>query len=222
VSVDAIEISIDAGTGTLPGLWMRPDGARAALVLAHGAGAGMRHRFLAALAGALASRAIATLRYDLPFMAAGRRRPDPPAVAHAAVRAAAAEAVRRAPDLPLLAGGKSFGGRMTSQAQAEAPLPSVRGLVFVGFPLHRAGRPGTERAAHLEKVTVPMLLLQGTRDDLADLALLRPVVDGLAGRAELVVVDGADHAFALPARAARARSPVDEIAEAITAWLGRI
>jgi uncharacterized protein len=170
----------------------RPEGAFCLYVLAHGAGAGMRHPFLEALAGALAAERVATLRYEFPYMEQGKRRVDPPAVAHARVReaVAAAEGER----LPLFAGGKSFGGRMTSQAQALEPLTGVRGLAFVGFPLHPAGKPGTGRAAHLSGVRVPTLFLQGTRDDLADLALLRPVVERLPG-ATLHVIEDADHSF---------------------------
>ncbi|HUE77792.1 MAG TPA: alpha/beta family hydrolase, partial [Longimicrobiales bacterium] len=182
-----------ADSGDVSALLVAPPSPRAALVLAHGAGAGMRHAFMQAVADGLAERGVATLRYQFPYMEAGGRRPDRPAVAHAAVRAAVDAAGRELPDVPLFAGGKSFGGRMTSQAAADAPLPGVRGLVFFGFPLHPPGRPGTERADHLAAVTVPMLFLQGTRDDLADLALLRPVLEPLGDRATLHVVEGADH-----------------------------
>src|SRR5262249_28444933 len=149
-------------------------------VMAHGAGAGMAHPFLAGFASDLAMHDIATLRYQFPYMEQRAKRPDPPKVAHAAVRGAVAEAARRCPGLALIAGGKSFGGRMTSQAQAISPLPGVIGLVFLGFPLHPAGKPSDERAEHLADVHIPMLFLQGTRDDLADLALLRPLVERLA------------------------------------------
>jgi uncharacterized protein len=170
-----------------------PADAWAAYVFAHGAGAGMTHTFMAAFAGGLAERGVATLRFQFPFMERGSKRPDPPPLAHATVRAAVAEAARQWPGLPLYAGGKSYGGRMTSQAQAAEPLPGVRGLVFVGFPLHPAGKPSAERAAHLTDVRCPMLFLQGTRDELASLELLRPVVQDLAPRARLVLFEDADH-----------------------------
>ena len=182
---------------------LAPPGASAAYVFAHGAGAGMRHVFMEAVARELADRNIATLRYEFPYMERGSKRPDPPKVAHAAVREAVAEAARLMPGLPLFAGGKSFGGRMTSQAQALAPLPGVRGLVFLGFPLHPAGKPSDERAAHLAEVTVPMLFLQGTRDELAGLELLRPVIARLGARATLEIVEDADHSFHVPARSGR-------------------
>src|SRR5688572_8644997 len=173
---------------------VRPRGARLMLVLAHGAGAGMRHPFMQAFAEALAGRGVATWRYEFPYMAAGRARVDPPDVCDATVREAVAAAAAATPRLPLVAGGRSFGGRMTSTAQARAPVEGVRGLVFAGFPLHPAGRPGTSRADHLTGVDVPMLFLQGTRDELAPLAALRPIVGELA-RATLHVVDDADHGF---------------------------
>ena len=185
------------------GLLIAPPDARACYVFAHGAGAGMTHPFMAAVAEGFAERGIATLRYNFPYMEAGSKRPDTPKVAHAAVREAVAEAARRMPGATLFAGGKSFGGRMTSQAQAAEALPGVKGLVFVGFPLHPAGRPSIERAAHLAQVNVPMLFLQGTRDELADLALLRPVVAGIGTRATLETFDEADHSFHVPARTGR-------------------
>jgi uncharacterized protein len=196
----------------------RPVGARAMLVLAHGAGAGMRHPFMAQLAAALAARAVATLRYQFPYMEEGRPRPDRAATLEATVRAATAEAARRAPDLALFAGGKSMGGRMTSRAQAEAPMAGLRGIVFFGFPLHPAGEPATERAEHLARVRVPMLFLQGTRDALAGLDLLAPIVLAMP-HAFLEVVEGADHGFALPAAEARVRSAIDELAGAAAAWM---
>ena len=201
-------------------LWDAPAQPRAVYVLAHGAGAGMEHAFMGALAHALAQRGVATLRFQFPFMERGTRRPDPPAVAQEAIRAAVAEARRRAPALPLFAGGKSFGGRMSSQAQASEPLPGVRGLVFVGFPLHLAGKPGTARAEHLHGVDVPMLFLQGTRDALADLGLMRGVVASLGARATLHVVEGADHAFHVLARSGRTDAQViEEIADTAAAWM---
>ncbi len=172
------------------------------------------------VATGLAARGIATLRYQFPYMERESRRPDPPALCHATVRAAVVEAARLAPDLPLIAGGRSFGGRMTSQAQAQAPLPQVRGLVFLAFPLHPAGRPGTERAVHLREVSLPMLFIQGGRDELADLSLLRPLVERLGGRATLHVLADADHSFHVPARTGRKDSEVREDAlDAVCAWL---
>ena len=177
-----------------------PEQARACYVFAHGAGAGMNHTFMADFAAGLAARDVATLRFQFPYMEKGSKRPDLPALAHATVRAAVAEAARQCPDLPLYAGGKSFGGRMTSQAQAKAALPGVRGLVFVGFPLHPAGKPAIDRGEHLSKVAVPMLFLQGTRDELADLALIRGVTDSLGALATLELFDDADHSFHVRAR----------------------
>jgi uncharacterized protein len=215
-----ITIAID--DTTVSGLWQAPAAARACLVLAHGAGAGMAHRSMAAVADGLAQRGIATLRYQFPYMERGSKRPDPPAIAHAAVRAAVAEAERRAPDLPRFAGGRSFGGRMTSQAQAKAPLPGVRGLVFFAFPLHPAGKPGTERAAHLTDVALPMLFLQGTRDTLAQLDLLRPVIAGLGTRATLALFEEADHAFHVPAKTGRKDPDVlAEILDTAADWIAR-
>src|SRR5881397_3748761 len=194
--------------GDVSGLLLRPDGARLLYVLAHGAGAGMRHPFLETVARLLGERGIGTLRYQFPHMERRASRPDPPAVAAAAVRAAAAEAARLAPGLPLVAGGKSFGGRMTSTAQAEEPLPGVRGLVFLGFPLHPPGRAGDQRAEHLAQVQVPMLFLQGTRDDFADLKLLRPLVKRLGARATLHLVDGGDHSFKVLKKSGRTEADV--------------
>jgi predicted alpha/beta-hydrolase family hydrolase len=173
----------------------RPKGTRAALVLAHGAGAGMQHPFMEALAQGLARRDIATLRFQFPYMQRNQKRPDPPLVAQATVRAAVSEAERRLPGLPLFAGGKSFGGRMTSQAQAAAPLAGVCGLLFFGFPLHPAGTPSVKRAEHLSQVLVPMLFLQGSRDSLADLGLLKLVIARLGDRTTLEVFEDADHSF---------------------------
>lgn len=194
-----LRIEIDAER-SVSALLRVPDDARAGFVFAHGAGAGMTHRFMADFADGLAERGIATLRYQFPYMEHGSKRPDVPKVAHAAVRAAVAEAGRRLPRLPLFAGGKSFGGRMTSQAQAAAPLPGVRGLVFVGFPLHAAGKPEDTRGAHLLDVQLPMLFLQGTRDELATLDLLQALVQRLGERATLALFDDADHSFHVRAR----------------------
>jgi predicted alpha/beta-hydrolase family hydrolase len=189
-------------------------------VLAHGAGAGMTHKAMTATAHGLAERGIATLRYQFPYMERGSKRPDPPAVAHAAVRAAVAEAGRRAPNLPLFAGGRSFGGRMTSQAQTKAPLAGVRGLVFFAFPLHPPGKPSTERAEHLTAVTVPMLFLQGTRDEFATLDLLRSTVAKLGKRATLKLFNNADHSFHVPAKTGRKDAEVlAEMLDAAADWM---
>src|SRR5437867_1230128 len=201
-TTESLTIAID-GASPVSGLWQAPPAARACLVLAHGAGAGMTHRAMAAIASGLAERGVATLRYQFPYMERGQKRPDPPPVAHAAVRAAVAEAGRRASGLALFAGGKSFGGRMTSQAQALAPLAGVRGLVFFAFPLHPAGKPSDERAKHLSAVTLPMLFLQGTADALAELDLLEPVIARLKPRATLKLVADADHVFHVPAKTGR-------------------
>ncbi|MDB5954295.1 alpha/beta family hydrolase [Ramlibacter sp.] len=200
-----------------------PDPPHAALVLAHGAGAGMQHMFLASLAQGLAERHIATLRFQFPFAEHGVKRPDSPARAQATVRCAVAEAARRLPGVPLFAGGKSFGGRMSSQAQAEEPLAGVRGLVFVGFPLHPASKPATARAAHLQQVQLPMLFLQGTRDALADLGLIRQVHASLGARATLHVVEGADHAFHVLARSGRTDAQVlQELLDATARWMASV
>jgi predicted alpha/beta-hydrolase family hydrolase len=200
-----------------------PQDARACYVFAHGAGAGMTHAFMEQAAAGLAVRGIATLRYQFPYMEKGSKRPDPPAVAHAAVRAAVAEAARACPRLPLVAGGKSFGGRMTSQAQAKTPLTGVVGLAFFGFPLHAAGKPSADRADHLADVKIPMLFLQGSNDKLAELGLLKPVVEGLDARARLHLVEGADHSFHVPARSGRNdREVMEEILDAFAAWVETI
>jgi hypothetical protein len=202
------------------GLAIAPPGPRAAYVLAHGAGAGMAHPFMAAAARGLAERGIATLRFQFPAMERGSKRVDTPKAAHAAVRGAVAEAARQLPGVPLFAGGKSFGGRMTSQAQAEAPLPGVRGLVFLGFPLHPAGRPAAERGAHLASVRIPMLFLQGSRDDLASLDLLEPVVKALGPRATLAVFADADHSFHVPARSGKSDAQVlAEVLDTLAGWV---
>jgi uncharacterized protein len=205
---------------TVSALWQSPADPQAVLVLAHGAGAGMTHRHMAATADGLEALGVATLRYQFPYMEKGGKRPDPPAIAHAAVRAAAAEGLKRAGALPLFAGGRSFGARMTSQAQAKAALEGVRGLVFFAFPLHPSGKPGTDRADHLADVAVPMLFLQGTKDTLAELDLLRPLVEGLGARATLVPADDADHSFHVPARTGRKDADVlaDLLAQAVT-WM---
>jgi uncharacterized protein len=197
-----------------------PPAATACFVLAHGAGAGMEHPSMVAIAVELAARRIATLRFQFPYMERRTRRPDPPSVCHATVRAAVAEAARLAPTLALIAGGRSFGGRMTSQAQAIKPLPGVKGLAFVGFPLHPAGKPSAERAEHLREVKIPMLFLQGTRDELAKLELLQPLIDRLGARATLRLLQDADHSFHVPARTGRKDADVRaEMLDALAMWI---
>ena len=214
-----LEITVGERVGRVSGLLTRPDDARVLYVLAHGAGAGMRHRFMEAIASALAARGVATLRYQFPYTEAGARRPDPPAVLEATVRAAVVAAALAAPDLPLIAGGKSMGGRMTSGAAARGPLPGVQGLVFLGFPLHRPKQPSEDRAAHLSQVTLPMLFLQGTRDELADLGLITGVCARLGPLATLHVVDGADHGFEVLKRSGRTDTEVlEELADTVVSW----
>jgi predicted alpha/beta-hydrolase family hydrolase len=211
------------GSGKISALLTASARSTAGFIFAHGAGAGMSHRFMEAVASGLAARNIATLRYQFPYMERGSKRPDSPPVAHATVRAAVAAAATRLPGLPLIAGGKSFGGRMTSQAQAKEPLPGVRGLCFFGFPLHPAGKPATERGAHLAQITVPMLFLQGTKDALAEVALTAPLVASLGRRATLQLVVEADHSFHVPARSGRKDSDVmDEILDVFAAWAGGV
>jgi uncharacterized protein len=220
---NAQEVTIGLDDGSrVSGLWLAPRSARACLVLAHGAGAGMTHKAMAMLAAGLAEREIATLRFQFPYMERGSKRPDPPPIAHRAVRAAVAEAARLAGPLPLFAGGRSFGGRMTSQAQADTPLAGVRGLVFFAFPLHPAAKPSETRAAHLPDVDIPMLFLQGTNDALAALDLLQPVVAKLGARATLTLIEGADHSFHVPARSGRKDADVlAELLDAAAAWMKR-
>jgi len=200
-----------------------PPGARAGYLFAHGAGADMEHPFMRAIAAGLASLGIASLRFQFPYSQRGARRPDPPPVCHATVRAAAAEAARLLPHVPLVAGGRSFGGRMSSQAQALAPLPNVRGLVFFGFPLHPAGAPAVERAQHLERVALPMLFLQGTRDALAERPLMEGVLARLGPRASVVWVEDADHSFHVRARSGRSDADVRaQLLSEFAAWLERL
>lgn len=200
-------------------LLVAPPDAKALLVLAHGAGAGMRHPFLEKISELLGERGVATYRYEFAYMEKGSGRPDPPAVAQARVREAVGEAAGAVPGVPLFAGGKSFGGRMTSQAQAADPLPGVRGLVFLGFPLHPPGRPGTSRADHLDEVKIPMLFLQGTRDEFAGLDLLRPVVQGLGERATLHLIDDGDHSFKVRKKSGRSEADVmNDLATQIASW----
>ena len=214
-----ITIALD-GDATVSGLWLAPPDAKAAYVFAHGAGAGMAHKSMTAIAEGLAARGVATLRFNFLYMERGSKRPDSPPLAHSAVRAAVAKARELAPKLPLFAGGKSFGGRMTSQAQALDALPDVRGLAFFGFPLHPAGKPGDERAEHLNGVKVPMLFFQGTNDALAELDLLKPVVKRLGKRATLALFEHADHSFHVPAKSGRKDPEVlAEILDTATSWI---
>ena len=222
INTHTLKIEIADNT-EVSALLLRPEPAHACYVLAHGAGAGMTHKSMETVATGLAARGIATLRYQFPYMEKGSKRPDPPAVAHATVRAAVAEAARCCAGLPLVAGGRSFGGRMTSQAQAVAPLPGVRGLAFLGFPLHPAGKPSIDRAKHLAEIRIPMLFLQGTRDALAELHLLEPVVKGLGQTATLHLVKEADHSFHVLVRSGRNdREVMDEVLDTFAAWIAAI
>jgi len=219
----ALTLRVDSEHAVSALLDAPPQRPRAGFVFAHGAGAGMAHPFMSAVARALVARGVATLRYQFPYMEQRSKRPDRPPLAHAAVRAAVDAAARDLPGVPLIAGGKSFGGRMTSQAQALAPLPGVAGLAFLGFPLHPPGKPADERATHLADVRVPMLFLQGSRDELADLALLRPVVTRLASRATLEVFDDADHSFHVRARSGRPDAEVlGDVVDRLVAWIDRV
>ncbi|WP_314957999.1 alpha/beta family hydrolase [Bradyrhizobium cosmicum] len=209
--------------GAVSAVLTRPDDARACYVLAHGAGADMRHSFMQKVAEGLAGRGVATLRFNFPYMENKQGRPDQPAVAHAAIRAAVTEAARLCPSVTLVAGGKSFGGRMTSQAQSKAPLPDVKGLAFLGFPLHADKKPSTERAEHLTKVDIPMLFLQGTRDGLADLSHLKPVIAALGAKATLHEVDGGDHSFAVLKKSGRtSEEALTEVLDTLAAWIDRL
>jgi len=215
----SVTITVD-DTRAVSALLRLPTAARACYVLAHGAGAGMSHPFLAAVASDLASRDIATLRYQFPYMERRSRRPDPPDVCHATVRAAVAEAAALAPTLPLFAGGKSFGGRMTSQAQAAGPLAGVRGLAFLGFPLHPPGQPSDARGQHLRDVRIPLLFLQGMRDDFARLDLIEPLVARLGHRAALKLFADADHSFHVPARSGRTDADLRaELTTTLADWI---
>lgn len=210
-------------TVPVSGLLLRPSQQKASFVFAHGAGAGMSHPFMIAIATGLAERGIGSLRYQFPYMERESRRPDPPKLAQATVRAAVRKASALLPEIPLFAGGKSFGGRMTSQAQAAEPLPSVRGLVFLGFPLHPAGKPSQERAEHLFEVQIPMLFLQGTRDALAEPELIKAVYEALGSRATLKLFQDADHSFHVPARSGRTNVEVQkEMLDALAAWIAGI
>jgi predicted alpha/beta-hydrolase family hydrolase len=222
VNPQPLKLTID-GANEVSALLTLPPAARACFVFAHGAGAGMTHPFMAQVASGLCDHGIATLRYQFPYMEKGGRRPDVPALAHAAVRAAVAEAARRCPGCVLIAGGKSFGGRMTSQAQASAPLPGVRGLAFLGFPLHPAGKPSDARARHVSDIDVPMLFIQGTRDKLAELHLLEAMVKRPGASASLHLVHEADHSFHVPARSGRGdRDAMNEVVNTLSAWIAAL
>ncbi|PJG50586.1 alpha/beta hydrolase [Bradyrhizobium forestalis] len=215
------ELKIDIERiGTVSAMLTRPDHARACYVLAHGAGADMRHSFMERVAAGLAERGIATFRFNFPYMEEKKGRPDQPAVAHAAIRAAVAEAARLCPGVKLVAGGKSFGGRMTSQAQSKAPLQGVKGLAFLGFPLHADKKPSSERAEHLAAIAIPMLFLQGTRDGLADLGYLKPVVEKLGAKATLHEIEAGDHSFAVLKKSGRTNDEaLAEVLDALAAWI---
>jgi predicted alpha/beta-hydrolase family hydrolase len=224
VAVKTQELKLDIERiGTVSAILTLPDNARACYVLAHGAGAGMRHSSMDKIAEGLADRGIATFRFNFPYMEKKQGRPDQPAVAHAAIRAAVEEATRLCPGLKLVAGGKSFGGRMTSQAQSKAPLPGVKGLAFLGFPLHADKKPSTERAEHLAGIAIPMLFLQGTRDGLADLGLLKPVIEALGSKATLHEVAGGDHSFAVLKKSGRTNEEaLAEMLDTLVAWIGEL
>lgn len=218
--MEADSLTIRVGDESVSALLLRPANAKALYLFAHGAGAGMTHKAMESNAQGLAERGVATLRYQFLYMEKESKRPDPPRLAHAVVRAAAAEAAKLARDLPLFAGGRSFGGRMTSQAQSDAPLPGVKGLAFLGFPLHPAGKPGIERADHLSRVEVPMLFVSGDRDALAELDLLKPVVAGLGDRATLHLVAHADHSFKTAAKSGRTSAEAEaEALDALADWM---
>jgi predicted alpha/beta-hydrolase family hydrolase len=214
-----IQIQVSDAIGRLSGILVRPTDAWLLYVVAHGAGAGMRHPFLESVSAALAGRGVATLRYQFPYMEVGRKRPDPPGVLEASVRAAVLKARELAPDLPLIAGGKSLGGRMTSGAAATGLLPGVSGLAFLGFPLHAPGKPGTSRADHLARVDLPLLFLQGSRDDFARLDLITDLCEELGDNATLHVIEDADHSFAVPKRSGRGREEIiGELTQTMADW----
>ncbi|UPK26601.1 alpha/beta hydrolase family protein [Bradyrhizobium sp. 195] len=218
------ELKLDiARIGTVSAILTQPDNARACYVLAHGAGADMRHSFMDKVAVGLAERGIATFRFNFPYMEEKKGRPDQPAVAHAAIRAAVEEAARLCPGVKLIAGGKSFGGRMTSQAQSKAPLAGVKGLAFLGFPLHAAKKPSSERAEHLAGIAIPMLFLQGTRDELADLGHLKPVIASLGAKATLHEIEGGDHSFAVLKKSGRTNDEaLTEVLDTLAAWIDQL
>ena len=222
MNAEPVAIEVD-GARSVSGLLLRPRDAAACYVMAHGAGAGMRHAFMANCAEQLAQLDVATLRFEFPYMERGSRRPDAASTCHATVRAAVNLARGRCHDLPLFAGGRSFGGRMTSQAQSLEPLPGVRGLAFLGFPLHPPKKPSVDRAAHLDDVHVPMLFLQGTRDELASLDLIQALVERLGPRATLQLAPDADHSFHVPARSGRTDAEVrSDLLQALCRWCASI
>ncbi|MBW5439263.1 alpha/beta hydrolase [Bradyrhizobium canariense] len=224
VAVKTQELKLDiARIGTVSAILTQPDKARSCYVLAHGAGAGMRHASMDKIAEGLANRGIATFRFNFPYMENKQGRPDQPVVAHATIRAAVEEAARLCPGVMLVAGGKSFGGRMTSQAQSKTPLPDVKGLAFLGFPLHADKKPSTERAEHLARVEIPMLFLQGTRDGLADLGLLKPVIAALAPKATLHEIEGGDHSFAVLKKSGRSNEEaLAEVLDTLADWIDKL
>jgi uncharacterized protein len=216
--MDTLEIAV--GGGVVSGLLQNAPAARACYVFAHGAGAGMTHPFIAAVSTGLSERGVSTLRYQFPYMEKGSRRPDMPSIAHLTVRAAVVEASRLCPELPLFAGGKSFGGRMTSQTQAQYPLSRVRGLAFIGFPLHPAGKPSDDRAKHLFEISIPMLFLQGDTDKMAELSMIEPLTEALGSQASLRVFEHADHSFHVPVRSGRNDQEVmHAMLDAMVAWM---
>jgi predicted alpha/beta-hydrolase family hydrolase len=222
VKIKELKLDIDR-IGAVSAVLMQPANARACYILAHGAGAGMRHASMDKIAEGLSDRGIATFRFNFPYMENKQGRPDQPAIAHATIRAAVEEAARLCPGVTLVAGGKSFGGRMTSQAQAKAALPGVKGLAFLGFPLHADKKPSTERAEHLAQVEIPMLFLQGTRDGLADLGLLKPVVAALGAKATLHEAEGGDHSFAVLKKSGRTNEEaLTEVFDTLSAWIDQL
>jgi hypothetical protein len=223
MEANQLAITVGETVGRISGLYVEPPAAHTLYVLAHGAGANMRHRFMEQVAEQLGAAGIATLRYNFPYMETGSRRPDPTGILEATVRAAIEQGAQLAGGRTLIAGGKSMGGRMTSQALAKRPDDRVRGIAFLGFPLHAPGKPATERAAHLADVRAPMLFLQGTRDSLARIDLIREVCDSLGDRATLHIIDQADHSFAVPKRTGLTADDIyRELAVAINEWSPRV
>jgi predicted alpha/beta-hydrolase family hydrolase len=221
--VQELRIPVSESVGEVSGLLLRPDTAKVLLLLAHGAGAGMRHNFMESLSATLGERGVATLRYQFPYMEKESKRPDAEGVLTDTVRAAVTATEQLAGDLPLFAGGKSMGGRMTSVAAAKKPLPNVRGLVFFGFPLHAAGKPSDERGRHLMELQTPMLFLQGSRDTLSDLTLLRRLCARIGKRAELFLIEGGDHSFHMLKSGGRSDTQVrQEIADKTANWMGSL
>ncbi|WP_097093747.1 alpha/beta hydrolase family protein [Novosphingobium sp. Chol11] len=219
--MELLNVRIPVGEASVSGLMLRPPNAKALYLFAHGAGTNMVHKNMASKAEGLAARDIATLRYQFLYSEKGSKRPDGPALAHAVVRAAAEQAALLAPDFPLFAGGRSFGGRMTSQTQAETPLPGVRGLAFLGFPLHPSGKPGIDRAQHLVSIQIPLLFISGSRDPLASMDLLKPVSADLGERATLRIIDHADHSFKVSAKSGRTASDAEvEALDTLAGWIG--